>query len=58
MSVDTERNDDAILAEMLRQSERLCQSADALLAGQYRHLQDRIRALIELRECARMVKGE
>jgi hypothetical protein len=58
VSAETEPNDDAILADMLRQSERLCQSADALLVGQYRHLQDRIRALIELRECARMVKGE
>ena len=58
MSVETEPNDDAILADMLRQSERLCQSADALLVGQYRHLQDRIRALIELRECARAVKAE
>jgi hypothetical protein len=57
VSAKTERNDDAILAEMLRQSEQLCESADALLVGQYRHLQDRIRALIELRECARMVKG-
>jgi hypothetical protein len=51
-------DDDAILADMLRQSERLCQSKDALLVGQYRHLQDRIRALIELRECARKVEGE
>jgi hypothetical protein len=56
VSVETKPNDDAILAEMLRQSELLCRSADALLVGQYRHLQDRIRALIELRECARMVK--
>jgi hypothetical protein len=58
VSAETERNDDVILADMLRQSERLCHSTDALLVGQYRHLQDRIRALIELRECARMVKGE
>ena len=46
MSAYTTPNDDAILADMLRQSERLCQSADALLVGQYRHLQDRIRALM------------
>jgi hypothetical protein len=52
-----QQSDDAILVEMLQLSEQLCQSADALLVGQYRHLQDRIRALIELRECARMVKG-
>ena len=58
MNAEIEPNEDAILADMLRQSERLCHSADALLVGQYRHLQDRIRALIELRECARMVKGE
>ncbi len=58
MNAETEPNDDAILVDMLRQSERLCQTVDALLVGQYRHLQDRIRALIELRECARMVKGE
>jgi hypothetical protein len=49
-------DDDAILVEMLRQSERLCESKDALLVGQYRHLQDRIRALIELRECTRKVE--
>ncbi len=55
---ETEPNDDAILADMLRQSEFLCQSTDALLAGQYRHLQDRIRALIELRECAGIVQVE
>jgi hypothetical protein len=52
------RDDDAILAEMLRLCELLCQSEDALLVGQYRHLQDRIRALIELRECARKVEAE
>jgi hypothetical protein len=51
-------DDDAILSEMLHLSERLCQSKDALLVGQYRHLQDRIRALIELRECARKVEAE
>ena len=58
MSTETKPNDDTILADMLRQSEQLCQSTDALLVGQYRHLQDRIRALIELRECARVVKAE
>ncbi len=45
-------SDDAILAEMLLLAERLCQSADPLLVGQYRHLLERIRALIELRDCA------
>jgi len=43
-------NDDRILADMLVQAERLCQDADPLMAGQYRYLAERIRALIELRE--------
>jgi hypothetical protein len=43
--------DDAILANMLREVETLCRTKDALLCGQYVHLRDRIRALIELREC-------
>jgi hypothetical protein len=51
MSAQPETNDDAILANMLREAERLCDCEDALLSGQYRHLRDRIRALIELREC-------
>lgn len=50
---DQIQNDDAILANMLREAESLCRSEDALLCGQYRYLQDRIRALIELRECVR-----
>ena len=50
-----DRNDDAILANMLAEAERLCASEDALLKGQYEFLKDRIRALIELRECARAV---
>jgi len=53
-----QQSDDTILAEMLQLSEQLCRTADALLIGQYRHLQDRIRALIELRECAQAVKAE
>jgi len=44
-------NDDAILRAMLAEAESLCQSGDALLQGQYHHLRDRIRALIELRLC-------
>jgi hypothetical protein len=48
---EPKRDDDAVLANMLRDAESLCSSEDALLSGQYRHLQDRIRALIELREC-------
>ncbi len=45
------RNDDAVLARMLRDAETLCATEDLLLAGQYRHLLDRIRALIEMRVC-------
>ena len=46
-----QQEDDKILANMLREVETLCRSEDALLCGQYAHLRDRIRALIELREC-------
>jgi hypothetical protein len=46
------QNDDAILQAMLEQAEKLCDTKDALMAGQYRHLRDRVRALIELRLCA------
>jgi hypothetical protein len=55
--VNETQDDDAILADMLRQAETLCRSQDALLCGQYAHLRDRIRALIELRECFQ-VKAE
>jgi hypothetical protein len=48
------KDDDTILASMLREVEVLCSSEDALLCGQYGHLRDRIRALIELRECFQM----
>jgi hypothetical protein len=58
VSGDTHRDDDAILANMLAEAERLCECDDALLLGQYAFLRDRIRALIELRECARAVKGQ
>jgi hypothetical protein len=54
---EPKRDDDAILANMLREAEILCRGEDALLTGQYAHLRDRIRALIELRECFQ-VKGE
>ncbi len=43
--------DDLILARMAADAERLCASADELMVGQYRHLLDRIRALIEIRSC-------
>jgi hypothetical protein len=48
MSAET---DNTILARMLADAETLCQCSDALLEGQYRHLRDRVRALIELRAC-------
>jgi hypothetical protein len=51
-SEDRLGDEDAILARMLRSAEDLCRTTDPLMAGQYRHLRDRIRALIELRECA------
>jgi hypothetical protein len=54
---ETQTDDDAILANMLREVEILCRSEDALLCGQYGYLRDRIRALIELRECFQ-VKAE
>lgn len=50
-------DDDAILANMLCEAESLCRSEDALLTGQYAHLRDRIRALIELRECFQVKPG-
>ena len=54
---ETQKNDDAILANMLREVEILCRSEDALLCGQYAHLRDRVRALIELRECFQVKAG-
>ncbi len=51
-------DDDAILANMLREAESLCRSDDALLCGQYDHLRERIRALIELRECFQVKAAE
>ncbi|MFC3712557.1 hypothetical protein ACFOMD_08250 [Sphingoaurantiacus capsulatus] len=45
----SDENDDAILNEMLKLVDKLCQSGDALLVGQYRHLRARIDVLLELR---------
>jgi hypothetical protein len=42
-------DEDALLAEMLALSERLAESGDALMAGQYALIRARIAALIELR---------
>ena len=47
----TPADDTAILDRMLADAEKLCECSDALLEGQYRHLRDRVRALIELRAC-------
>lgn len=43
------QDDDALLAEMLRLADRLIESDDALVVGQYAFLRARIAALIELR---------
>ena len=58
MSAAPGSGEDAILAAMLAEAERLCETEDALMRGQYRHLRDRIRALIELRLCAAAAPGE
>jgi hypothetical protein len=41
--------DDLILKEMMERADRLCESGDALLRGQYEHLRGRIQALLGLR---------
>jgi hypothetical protein len=41
--------DDELLKAMLASAEKLCASGDALMVGQYIHLRERIRALLELR---------
>ena len=46
-------SEDAILEQMLALAERLVQSDDALMAGQYEFVRSRIAALIELRGPAR-----
>ena len=43
-------DEDAILADMLAKADQLCGHADLLMAGQYRFLAERIRAVIELRD--------
>lgn len=42
-------DEDTLLAEMLALAERLAESDDALMAGQYALLRARVAALIELR---------
>ena len=52
MSKPAQPNEDNLLRDMLAQAEQLCCTEDALMQGQYKHLRDRIRALIEMRLCA------
>lgn len=42
-------DEDALLAELLALADRLTETGDALMAGQYAYLRARIAALIELR---------
>tara|TARA_R110000782_G_scaffold35839_1_gene85635 strand:- start:23 stop:208 length:186 start_codon:yes stop_codon:yes gene_type:complete len=49
MAQADEGHDGRLLAEMLALADRLKESEDALLAGQYAHLHARVAALIELR---------
>jgi hypothetical protein len=44
--------EDRLLAEMLALADRLIETGDALMAGQYAHLRARIAALMMLREAA------
>jgi hypothetical protein len=44
----TGEHDHAILLRMLEDARRLSASNDPLLAGQYRHLEGRVAALVEL----------
>lgn len=46
------KDESALLLEMLTLAERLAESEDALMTGQYVHLRARIAALIELRSFA------
>jgi hypothetical protein len=45
----SEDHDGAVLKALLEGAEKLCGTGDALLAGQYEYLRERIRAIIELR---------
>ncbi len=51
-----DNEDDKILRDMMQQAERLCDTGDALLKGQYWHLRGRIQALLDLR-CAGDLKS-
>lgn len=47
-AADETARDHRILSRMLADADALCQSGDALLAGQYRHLRGRIAALLDI----------
>jgi len=47
-AADTTAREQEILARMLADAERLCETKDPLLVGQYRYLYARVAALIEL----------
>ncbi|MES2269958.1 MAG: hypothetical protein V4533_03665 [Pseudomonadota bacterium] len=55
MAQADEGHEGRLLAEMLALADRLTESEDALLAGQYAHLHARVAALIELRSLAGMM---
>jgi hypothetical protein len=45
---ETTAQDHWILGEILAHADSLCRTQDPLLMGQYRHLRERIEALLEL----------
>jgi hypothetical protein len=47
-SSESGESDHVILLRMLEDAKRLCLTGDALLVGQYHHLQGRIAALLEV----------
>ncbi|MES2495771.1 MAG: hypothetical protein V4618_06645 [Pseudomonadota bacterium] len=55
MAMTSRMDEDALLAELLERADRLVETDDALMVGQYAHLRARIAALIELRGLAAAV---
>jgi len=47
-AADQAARDQRILSRMLAEADELCDTSDALLAGQYRYLRGRIAALLDL----------
>ena len=47
-AADHSARDYRILSRMLADAEELCNSGDALLVGQYRHLRGRVAALLDI----------